>query len=307
VPEEPDHQAAVAAFLTERHNREHSPREMVEEAEPPLQPEPEPEPEPSLSLSPVRSSARKPAFNLSRALTAGLSGLESSRGTVTPTSYGGSSARLLSSQPPQPQPAARGGFNATGRMNATASSASPQWLAPTSSAASVATTAGWGATPVTATSATVPANRGGAQALGAAWGQAQRRAEQEKRNATARGATRPVGIDPAIEAAFRPRSSRGIAGGVDRSTSQVKTPQGVRRFAPQQKSQTTQQQQQQQQEERQQERPGSPEQGRRSPRGDRKSHPNSFMSEKEREKQRRKLEAEKRAREQYWDRHDGAR
>jgi hypothetical protein len=288
---ERDYETEITEFLEQHTAREHGPQDsVVLEAE---RPKP-PKLSDSLTLSPaVQQPSRRRTFNLSEAFSAGLSGLESSAtdwGALDkhPSSiYKGLNQRTPVASQPQRRPAPAG-FNATARMNATASSQSPQWLPPTSSAASVAT-AGWGVTP---TLSVAKESGSSGESLGSAW-------------VSRRAATQPspgLEVDlSGIDAAVKPRPSGGIIGGVSSS----RTPaNGVRRFvAPSSQ---------------QRERPtvDDPTQAAvvpglspnsRGRRAARKDHPNSYMTEVDHERMQKRLDAEKRSREQHFQVYGGSR
>ncbi len=285
--QEPDHEAAIIEFLDQRRAREHEPQHsVVVETE---RPKP-PKLSDSLTLSPaVQQPSRRRTFDLSEAVSAGLSGLESSSMdgfAVEMENPRGLNQRTPVASHPQRLPAPAS-FNATARMNATVSSQSPQWLPPTSSAASVAT-AGWGFTP-TPSAAKESGSIG--ESLGAAWG---------SRRVASHPSPLPEADLTAIDAAFKPRSA-GIIGGV---SSNMTPANGVRRFAAPSSRQ------------RERHRVDGPTQTSVAPglspnsrgrRAARKEHPNSYMTDADRERMHRRLEAEKRSREQHFQVYGGSR
>ena len=286
---EPDHEAEITKYLEQHRAREHKPQDSVGlEVERPRPPKLSD----SLTLSPaVQEPSRRQPFNLSEAVSAGLSGLASSAidgvhlDKQTPSNYRGLNYKTPAASQPQRR-AASASFNATARMNATVSSQSPQWLPPTSSAASVATQ-GWGVTP---TPIAVKQSGSSGASLGSAW-VSQRAAPQPSPGPE-------VDLNE-IDAAFKPRPSGGIIGGVSRTPTN-----GVRRFvAPSS---------------RQRERPtdGGPAQAvvapglspnGRSRRAARKDHPNSYMTDADHERMQKRLDAEKRSREQHFQVYSGSR
>lgn len=295
VDHEPDHDAQIAQLLAQRHAKEHSPRAgvVLERAERSPQGTVTLAKRPvvrklaadSLILSPAQAPSPRHTFNFSEAVSAGLSGLEAR----SPRGYHGVAVSMQEEARP-----AQASFNKTPTLHTTLSTQSPQWLPPTSSAASGTTTA-WGVTPIPtyqsqkrpavgpkAVATTTPTSNSIGEALGTAWSTRLAAPHQSVGPEADLRETDNTFTSWAVE-------SRGVLSTVSNSsTRRSPTDRGGPRlrFAP--KSGQFERA-----------RDDGPSPSSRGRRVDRKDRPNSSMTDGERERERKRNDAERRAREQH--------